>query len=160
MAHWFRFMESLLGRSYDEQMQILREEQGFTRAQANALIMYSKGSTSSQRVETPADYIEALLEPQRSTAQSILDVISSAFPHLELVIAWNQPMFRKDKRYYFGISTATNHILVAPFDAAVLDRLAPQLTGLTRNKKTVQVPNDWAVDEQLLVAMVALQLPS
>ncbi|MBL6634990.1 MAG: DUF4287 domain-containing protein [Ilumatobacteraceae bacterium] len=159
MAHWFQFMESQTGRKYEEQMETLRDEHGFTRAQANALIMYMKGSTSSRRVETPSDYVNALPDPQRSTAQFILDTIGSAFPQLELVIAWNQPMFREGKRYYFGLSAAKNHLLVAPFNADVLDTFEPQLSGLKRNKKTVQVPNDWEVDTALLTEMVSRQLP-
>lgn len=157
MAHWFQFMESQVGRKYEEQMETLRDEQGLTRAQANALIMYMKGSTSSRRVDTPADYVEALPEPQRSTAQSILDTIAKAFPQLELVISWNQPMFRQGKRYYFGISASKNHLLVAPFNSDVLDALEDRLVGLKRNKKTVQVPNDWDVDADLLTQIVKLQ---
>jgi uncharacterized protein YdhG (YjbR/CyaY superfamily) len=68
-------------------------------------------------------------------------------------------MFREGKRYYFGIGAAKNHLLIAPFNADVLDSLQPQLSGLKRNKKTVQVPNDWEVDASLLTEMVSRQLP-
>jgi len=160
MSHWFGFMETQIGRRYEDQMETLRSEQGFTRAQANALIMYTKGSTSSRQVDTPEAYIERLSAPQDTTVRAILDTIHRAFPYLELVIAWNQPMFRQGTHYYFGVSAGKHHILIAPFDPAVLDQLDEQLVGLHRNKKTVRVPNDWVIDAELLTSMVKLQLAS
>ena len=44
-------------------------------------------------------------------------------------------MFRQGKRYFFGISAAKNHLLVAPFNSDVLDALEDRLVGLKRNKK-------------------------
>jgi len=73
---------------------------------------------------------------------------------LELVTAWNQPMLRNGKHYVFGASVAKNHILIAPFDTEVIKKMAPQLKGYKVNKKTVAVPNDWEVDEKILINMV------
>jgi uncharacterized protein YdhG (YjbR/CyaY superfamily) len=56
------------------------------------------------------------------------------------------------------MSAAKNHLLVAPFDASVLDALADRLEGLKRNKKTVQVPNDWSIDESLIIDMIGMQI--
>jgi hypothetical protein len=36
----------------------------------------------------------------------------------------------------------------------VFEEFLPRLAGLNLNKKTIQVPLDWVVDEQLLVDMV------
>jgi uncharacterized protein YdhG (YjbR/CyaY superfamily) len=70
------------------------------------------------------------------------------------VIAWNQPMMRKGTQYVFGASVAKNHILIAPFNTEVLKKMASELKDYKVNKKTVAVPNDWKVDEKLLVKMV------
>ena len=40
-------MKRLAGKRYPEQMAYLRENHGFSQAHANALVMYSRGSTSS-----------------------------------------------------------------------------------------------------------------
>ena len=63
-------------------------------------------------------------------------------------------MLRKGTHYVFGASVAKNHILIAPFDAEVIKKMAPQLKGYTVNKKTVAVPNDWEVDDKILINMV------
>ena len=158
MSHWFSVMEELAGRKYEDQMQVLQSDHGFTRAHANALIMYTKGSTTTRRVDTVDAFIAALPESQRDTVSHVFSLIAREYPDLEQVIAWNQPMIRIGKRYLFGMSAAKNHLLIAPFDAAILDAVADRLEGLKRNKKTVQVPNDWSIDESLIVDMIRLQL--
>ena len=49
MSYWFGVMAELEARKYPEQMAYLQENHGFSRAHANALIMHSRGSTSSRR---------------------------------------------------------------------------------------------------------------
>ncbi len=45
-------------------------------------------------------------------------------------------------------------MLIAPFNPVVLEEFLPRLGGLNLNKKTIQIPIDWDVDEQLLIDMV------
>ena len=158
MSHWFSVMESLAGKKYDEQMSVLQNGHGFPRTHANALVMYMKGSTTSRRVDTVEAYISALPDTQQMTVRAVFTLIADTFPELEQVIAWNQPMVREGKRYLFGMSAAKNHLLIAPFNSDVLDALESQLVGLKRNKKTVQVPNDWEIDESLIIEMIGRQL--
>ena len=47
MAYWFDVMAELAERTYPEQISYLRENHGFTQAHANALVMYSRGSTTT-----------------------------------------------------------------------------------------------------------------
>ena len=158
MAYWLKVMASLEGKKYPEQVAHLKESYGFSQAHANALVMYSRGSTSSRRFETPSDYFKTLTPQQRKTVKAIFSAVTAKYPELELVIAWNQPMLKLDKKYIMGVSVATNHILFAPFSNDVLDAMRPKLKGLTVNKKTIAIPNDWAVDSKLLLAMVKLRL--
>lgn len=158
MSHWFGVMEALVGRKYDEQMSVLQGDHGFTRAHANALIMYTKGSTTSRRVDTVDAFIAALPTSQQVTVREVFALLGRRFPELDQVIAWNQPMVRRGAHYLFGMSAAKHHLLIAPFNSDVLDQLEGRLEGLVRNKKTVRVPNDWAIDESLIVDMVAMQL--
>ena len=158
MAYWFKVMATLEGKKYPEQIAHLKESYGFSQAHANALVMYSRGSTSSRRFETPNDYFKSLSPQQRKTIKAIFAAITSKYPELELVIAWNQPMLRLDKKYILGISAATNHILLAPFSTDVLDAFRPKLSAYTVNKKTFAVPNDWQVDAKLLQGLVKIQL--
>ena len=158
MVYWFEVMAKLEGKKYPEQIAHLKENYGFSQAHANALVMYSRGSTSARRFEKPSDYYKMLKPAQTKTIKAIFKAITTKYPELELVIAWNQPMLRLDKKYILGISAATNHILLAPFSPTVIDAMRPKLKDFTVNKKTIAVPNDWQVDSKLLLAMIKLRL--
>jgi len=154
ISHWLKILRARREERYADQMTFLQSVHGFSRAHANALIMYLKGSTSSKRFATPAEFF-ATLEPDKAKlVRKIIRTIKSKFPKLELVMAWNQPMFKLGDRYIFGISVAKNHILIAPFDSAILEKSAHLLTGYKVLKKTIRIPLDWRVDEKLLIAII------
>lgn len=155
MEYWFEVMADLADRTYPEQMAFLRENHGFSQAHANALIMYSRGSTSSRRFTTLEGYLETQDETRKATTKRILSTITKAFPETEVVIAWNKPLVKLGKHYIFGVSSAGDYLLIAPFDAEVIHEFAPRLAAYKVNKKTIQVPGDWKVDKTLLTDMVA-----
>lgn len=155
MSYWFDVMDEISERKYPEQMAYLQENHGFSRAHANALIMYTKGSTSSRRFEALDDFLAPLDQQKQETLRAVIAAITRKFRRAEVVIAWNKPMIRIDGVYVFGMSTASNHIILAPFDGAVLDEFRPRLEGYVVKKKTFQVPVDWNVDAKLLQDMVA-----
>ena len=154
MAFWFKVMKELAGDKYPAQIAHLRENFGFSQTHANALVMYSRGSHSSKRFETPAQYYKTIDPVQAKTIKSIFKAIQSKYPELELVIAWNQPMLKIEKSYLFGASAATNHILIAPWNQDVLKKYAPKFAEYRVNKKTIALPNDWEVDSKLLQSMI------
>ncbi len=86
--------------------------------------------------------------------KKIFKAIQDKFPKLDLVIAWNQPILKNGDQYIFGASAATNHILIAPWDQRVLKEFSPYFAEYRVNKKTIALPNDWAVDEKILQKMV------
>ncbi|MFM6841468.1 MAG: DUF4287 domain-containing protein [Candidatus Planktophila sp.] len=154
MAYWFKVMKQLEGEKYPVQVAHLKENYGFSQAHANALVMYSRGSESSKRFETPAQYYKTIDATQAKTIKAIFKAIQSKYPELELVIAWNQPMLKLEKSYLFGCSTATHHILIAPWNQNVLKKYTPKFKDFKVNKKTIALPNDWKVDAKLLQAMM------
>ncbi len=158
MSYWFDVMSELADKKYPEQIAYLRENHGFSQAHANALVMYSRGSTTTRRFNKPSDYFKTLNPKQAKTVREMFKVITTQYPDLDLVIAWNQPMLRSGKDYVFGISAATNHILMAPWSKDVLEKFAPKMKDLDVKKKTIGVPNDWAIDEKLLLGMVKARL--
>ena len=147
-------MKDLEGLKYPEQIAFLKEEHGFSQAHANALVMYSRGSTSSKRFSTMDDFLKNEEDDKKKTIKRIFKVIQTKYPKGELVIAWNKPMFKIDDKYVFGVATAKNHILIAPFNADAIDALRPKLKDYKVNKKTIEVPSDWKVDEKLLLSIV------
>jgi len=160
MAYWFAAMKKLEGKKYPEQIAFLRENYGFSQAHANAVVMYSRGSTSSTRHESPAEYFKSIDPKQAKKIRELFKVIREKFPQLELVIAWNQPMLKSGTEYVFGASVSKNHISIAPW-GEVLKDFAPKfekLEGVRVLKKTIAIPNDWEVDTRLLLAMIAARL--
>jgi uncharacterized protein YdhG (YjbR/CyaY superfamily) len=153
MSYWFKVMKEVEGEKYPVQIAHLKENYGFSQAHANALVMYSRGSTSSKRFETPAEFFKTVSPQQAKTMKAIFKAITSKYPQLELVVAWNQPMLKFEKHYIFGCSAATNHILIAPWDQDVLKKYIPKFKDYKVNKKTIALPNDWEVDVKLLQAM-------
>jgi len=154
MKYWFQVMKDLEGQKYPEQVAFLKEEHGFSQAHANALVMYSRGSKSSKRFDTLAAFLKNEEPIKQKTIKKILKVIRDKYPKSELVIAWNKPMIKINDKYVFGLATAKNHILIAPFDAKTIDDLRPKLKDYKVNKKTIEVPSDWDVDEKLLLNVV------
>jgi len=158
VAFWLDELAALGTVGYAEQMQLLQDRHGFSRTHANALVMYARGSTTSKRFESPVAFFASLEEPKRGTAQAILAAITDAYPDLELVIAWNQPMLRRGTQYVFGLSAASSHLTLAAMGRGSIEALEAQLAGLETNKKTIRVPVDWEVDGPLLVELVRLRL--
>lgn len=154
MSYWFDQMKSVKSAKYPEQIAFLRENFGFSQTHANALVMYTRGSSTSKRVKTFKEFLATCTPQQRKTVQAIFDTLQAAFPKLELVIAWNQPMLKSGSNYVFGVSVASKHILIAPFDAAVLQDMQADLADYTVLKKTVRVPSDWDLDAKLLKKLV------
>ena len=153
MAYWFKVMKEVEGEKYPVQIAHLKENYGFSQAHANALVMYSRGSPSSKRFDTPAEFFKTVSPQQAKTMKAIFKAITTKYPQLELVVAWNQPMLKFEKHYIFGCSAATNHILIAPWDQDVLKKYTPKFKDYKVNKKTIALPNDWEVDVKLLQAM-------
>jgi len=158
MKYWFTVMAKLEGKKYPEQIAHLRENFGFSQAHANALVMYSRGSTSAQRFNSLTEYYKSISPEQAKTVRAIMKTIQGKYPNLELVIAWNQPMLRDGTKYVFGISATKGYLLMAPWSTDVIEAFLPKLAEYKVNKKTIQIPSDWDLDTKLLLQLVKARL--
>jgi uncharacterized protein YdhG (YjbR/CyaY superfamily) len=158
MSYWFSQMKEREGAKYPEQIAFLKEEHGFSQAHANALVMYCRGSETTRRFGTLDEYLKASDAQTSKTVRAIFASLQKKYPKLELVIAWNQPMLKLGDDYAFGLSTHTQHILIAPWGKAALAQVAAGIDGYKTNKKTIQVPIDWKVDVKLLHGLVKTRL--
>lgn len=155
---WIKKLRALGDAKYQEQIDLLREDYGFSQAHANALVMYVRGSSSSKRFTKPSEYFSSVQPDAARTAQAIMATIMKAYPKLEMVVAWNQPMLRNDKGYVFGLSVAKNHITISPISTDALDAYSSKLVAYGLNKKTFTVPFDWKIDAALLKGLVKIRL--
>lgn len=151
-------MKDLEAAKYPEQIAFLRENHGFSQVHANALVMYSRGSITTRRFETPAAYYKTIGKDQAKTMRTIFKAITTKYPKAELVIAWNQPMVRINGHYVFGASASSKHILISPWSTDVIAAFAPKMADLVVKKKTIGVPKDWNVDTKLILALVKARL--
>lgn len=158
MKYWFQVMKDIADWKYPEQISYLKEEHGFSQAHANALVMFSRGSKSSKKFETLDDFLSKEDAVKKRTVKAIFRAIQKKYPKTELVIAWNKPMLKFKDQYIFGVALASKHILLAPFNPKVLQKIKPKLKDYKVLKKTVQVPIDWKVDEKLLQSMAKLAI--
>lgn len=155
---WFSQLKKLKSDKYADQLALLMDKYGFSRTHANAMVMYHRGSTTSQRVAGPDAYLKNLSSTHQQTIREIFDAILKKHPRLELVVAWNQPMLRNERGYVFGLSAAKNHITINPWSDAAMTAAQPKLSSYVVNKKTFQVPADWKVDSSLLNTLVKVRL--
>lgn len=158
MSYWFGVMKKLEGKKYPEQVAHLKENYGFSQAHANALVMYSRGSTTTKRFDTLRDYLKDADPKLAKLAKQIFKVVQSKYPKLELEIAWNKPQLKLDDQYVLGLAVLNKYILLAPFTKSSLDAIRPKLKELEANKKTIHIPADWKVDEKLLHAMASIRI--
>jgi len=82
----------------------------------------------------------------------------AAYPELKLVIAWNQPILRTEKDHVFGASALKKYLLINPFSKAVIDTFTPKMKELRVLKHSITIPNDWEIDEKLLLAMAKARI--
>jgi uncharacterized protein YdhG (YjbR/CyaY superfamily) len=151
-------MAKIADKKYPEQIAHLQENYGFSKAHANALVMYSRGSLSSKKFETLADYYRSIDPTQARTLRKIFKTIRDKHPNLEHLIAWNQPVMRLENMYVFGAGVAKNHMLLNPFSKKALESVMKRYPDLKINKHTIQIPNDWKVDESLINRLVKARL--
>jgi uncharacterized protein len=160
ISDWLDLMAQRADRRYPEQIAFLREEHGFSRAHANAVVLYARGSTSAKRFATLDDYLADAEPTGAATVRRILEGLVARHPGSTVEIAWNQPFLTLHDRRLFSIGVLAAHLLAAPGSVEVLeafrDRLA-QEHGLVVNRRTFRLPLDWEIDEGLLDAIVAAE---
>lgn len=160
IEYWIKGVQNLGDVKYPEQIAFLRENYGFSQAHANAVVMHVRGSHSSRRHDSLESYLKTITPEQRRTVKAIVEAIQKKRPSLELVIAWNQPMFKYKGEYVFGLSAAKSHLLIAPFNPDVIAQFADRLSDYTVLKKTIRIPSDWKVNSSLLNDMVGACIKS
>ena len=153
-SHWLKLLAPLRGHPYPEQMALLQGRHGFSRTHANALVMYFRGSKSSRRFSTLAEYVAQFPDQRAATLKKIFSAARKAHRDAEVVIAWNQPMLKVGETYVFGVSAMKTYLLLGIFSNDVRKQMTARFKDYEQNKKTVRLPADWKVDAKLLEEIV------
>jgi uncharacterized protein YdhG (YjbR/CyaY superfamily) len=161
MREWFALLAEQEDQRYSPLMSHLQEEHGFSRAHANALVQYVRGSVTSQRSTTLEGYLASAEPVGAATVRRVFEGLLARHPGTTVEIAWNQPFLVSDGRRLFSMSVLKGHLLAAPWSLEVLaafrDRLVEE-HGLTVLKKTFRLPSAWEVDSALLDDLVAAEI--
>ena len=158
ITKWTTIIKDMGEAKYDQQMAFLQENHGFSRAHANAVVMYVRGSTTSKKFSTPEEYFTSVEPVAAKTAKTIFKAVTDKNKGLELVTAWNQPMLRSGKQSVIGLSVAKKHILINPFSKDVMESFSKRLADFDPLKHTFKVPLDWKVDVALIQAIAKARL--
>ncbi len=113
---------------------------------------------ASPRFQSVEEYFASLDPAKGKTLRSVIHFILDQFPELESKIAWNVPVVHRQGKYVFGVSASKNHLTLAPWSPRVLDGFRKRLGKLIVKQKCFQVPVDWAIDTELVGAMIRAQL--
>lgn len=155
---WLKRLKELGTDRYQAQSEYLQEEFGFSRAHANTVIMYSRGSTSTKAFSDAEGYFATLPDVQAATLRNIIEVVRKKHKNLEVVISWNKPMIKIDGQYILGLAAVSNHMLLLPWGDDMVNHVKDRTKHLVVNKKTIQIPNDWKIDRALINELVAERL--
>ena len=160
ITHWLDLLAQRPGARYPEQIALLREEHGFSQAHANAVVMFARGSASSQRFSTLDAYLSDKDPTGAATVREMLTGLTARHPGTSVTLAWNQPFLTRGDQRMFSVGVMTEHLLAAPWSTSVLETFRAELIGigLTVNRRTFRLPLDWVIDEALLDAIVATEL--
>lgn len=68
-------MAEIAGQKYPEQIAYLRENHAFSQTHANALVMYSRGSTTTRRHNSLDEYLKESDATKKKTVKAIFKAI-------------------------------------------------------------------------------------
>ena len=81
MSYWFERMAEVADKKYAEQIAYLKENYGFSQTHANALVLYSRGSTSSRRFNTLDEYLAGADDVNKQRCGKFLRPSQRNFQH-------------------------------------------------------------------------------
>jgi uncharacterized protein YdhG (YjbR/CyaY superfamily) len=110
------------------------------------------------RFDTVEQFLATLPERHRATLVHIIHAIESAFPELELTVAWNVPHFKKGNHYVAGLSSLKSYVAFSPWSVEVMDAHRDSFGELESTKNLIRIPLDWEVDRHLLRRLIEARL--
>ncbi len=103
------------------------------------------------------EFYDSLPEDQRTATERFVDHVAKMHPELELVLAWNQPMFRQGKKYLIGFMPTKKHINLLTVSDAAVTHFASDLVGYRHGTRSISLPFDWQIDNDLIEKLIAFQ---
>ncbi len=109
------------------------------------------------KYDSIADYFASLPADQSQHITSLVNFVAQSYPQLELVIAWNQPMFKLDGKYLLGFMPTKKHTNLLTVSDTAITQLAPELATFKHGTRSISLPFDWVIDPGLIERVVQLR---
>ncbi|MFI8684886.1 iron chaperone [Rossellomorea sp. NPDC077527] len=107
-----------------------------------------------------SSYLNGIDHPDhRNRMEEILTWVASTFPQLEPAIKWNTPMFTDHGTFIIGVSTAKQHVSVAPEEVTMVhfaDRI--KVAGYSATKGLFRMPWKDPVNYALLEDIITYNI--
>ncbi len=108
--------------------------------------------------DSVSDYYSSLPDEQRDHISALVDWVFEQYPQFEVVIAWNQPMFKFENKYIIGFMPTKKHTNLLTVSDTAITALEPELSGYKHGTRSISLPFDWKSDVNLLKKVVTLRL--
>jgi uncharacterized protein YdhG (YjbR/CyaY superfamily) len=108
-------------------------------------------------VRTIADYLGGVQPDQRAALQHVVDVARRVAPDAEEGTSYGMPALRLGGRPLLGITASARHLSVFPFSPAVVEAVAPELTGHSMGKGTIRFTADQPLPDEVIERVVTLR---
>ncbi|MEY5017431.1 MAG: hypothetical protein RL431_480 [Actinomycetota bacterium] len=103
------------------------------------------------------EFYASLPADQERAIRRFVDHVAASRPELELVLAWNQPMFKLGKTYVIGFMPTKNHINLLTISDDAIKHFAAAIEGYRHGTRSISLPFDWDIDAQLVNDIVDFQ---
>jgi uncharacterized protein YdhG (YjbR/CyaY superfamily) len=107
---------------------------------------------------TLKEFYASLPQDQEQAIRRLVDFVATNYPDLELLLAWNQPMFRLGKKYLIGFMPTKKHINLLTISDDAINHLAAELKGYRHGTRSISLPFDWKIDQELIAKVIAFQM--
>jgi uncharacterized protein YdhG (YjbR/CyaY superfamily) len=102
-------------------------------------------------------YLSLPADQEQATKRFVNHIVEN-FPKLDLVLAWNQPMFKFETRYIVGFMPTKKHINLLTLTDDAISALSTVLAGYKHGSRSIALPLDWSIDADLIKRIVDFQL--
>ena len=103
------------------------------------------------------EFYNSLPQDQEQATRRFVEFIALAYPELELVLAWNQPMFKLGSKYLVGFMPTKKHINLLTISDDAINHLAGDLKGYRHGTRSIALPFDWEIDRALIAKVIDFQ---
>lgn len=111
-------------------------------------------------MDTYADidaYYASLPPEQAEHIRALVEWVATQYPQLELVIAWNQPMFKIGGKYLIGFMPTKKHTNLLTVSDTAITTMSADLASYKHGTRSVSMPFSGTVDTVLIERAVSLR---